>query len=133
MLTIQFGESTYEFDLDEQLKTLTGTESMLVEEFIGGWERFRDPAHMTRSTIVLVWLAKRSAGEVATFDEIAGTPGLIFGDALTLTDDGDAPSNPDEDTPAGPLAPSVSLNGSSDGTTVSEHGPETSDSTGVPR
>ncbi len=132
MLTVKFGERSYELNLDEQLKSLTGTESILVEKYLGGWGMFRSPECVTQSAVVLVWLAKRAAGEEMTFEAIEATPGLLFGDALELIDDdSDEPQDPMTE-PASPLAATNGPNGSSGGTAASEATPETSDSSGIP-
>lgn len=130
MVIVTFGERKYEFGLDDALKSLTGTESMLVEEFLGGWGRFRDPGNVTRSLIIIVWLAKRSAGETATFDEIAATPGLVFGDMVEI-DDVDEPQDP-MTRPSRPLAETSAENASIDGGNGSAAIQVTSDSSGQP-
>lgn len=87
MIHVTFGGKEYRYDIKTQMESLTGTESILVEDYLGGWSRFRDPGNFTRSAVVMVWLAKRSAGEKATFEEIADTPGMPFGDAFQTADD----------------------------------------------
>lgn len=129
MLTVTFKEKAYEFDLQEALSSLTGTESMLVEDYLGGWHRFREPGNITRSTIVMVWLAKRSAGETTTFEEIAATPGLVFGDAVIIEGDPDDPEDPAE-PPARPLAERSASNGLSDGSDDAASTQATSGSSG---
>lgn len=133
MVTVKFGSKSYELHIDEQLKTLTGTESMMVEDYLGGWARFRAPENATRSTIVIVWLAMREAGEQKTLEEIADTPGLMFGDVFDLMDD-DGEGEPVDPMvkPDRPLADRNGSNGSTDGTTGSGDGPVRSDGTGQP-
>jgi hypothetical protein len=91
-LTVRIFGKDYALPLDEVLQSLTGEETMMVEDFLGGWDKFRSPSNVTRSVIVIVWLAKRHAGEKATFAEIAKLEGLVFGDAVEVVDE-------DEDTP----------------------------------
>jgi hypothetical protein len=132
MLTVKVGEKTYELDMDESLRSLTGLESATVEEFIGGWHMFDAEGHSTRSLIVILWLAMRSGGEATSLDEVANMPGLMFGDLVEIDDDGEGrPQDPMED-PGRPLDESNASNGSSGGTLGSEAIPETSDSSGIP-
>lgn len=133
MLTVKVGETAYEFDVDEQLKTLTGIESALVEEFVGGWGRFDVKGQRTRSLIVIVWMAMRSAGEAVTLEDVAEMPGLVFGGLVSLDDDGeDEIANPMED-PGRPLDETNASAESTGGSTVSAATTATSGSTGIPR
>lgn len=100
---VKFGETTYTYDLDDELKSLTGLESAELEEFLGGWTKFRSGAATTRTTIVLIWLGKRAAKEAATLDEIAATPGLMFGEMVEIEGADDGPEDPTQD-PGRPLA-----------------------------
>jgi hypothetical protein len=119
MLTVRFGNDTYELDLEAALKGLTGAETLMVEDFLGGWDKFRSPSNVTRSTVVIVWLAKKHAGGPGarsatgrgwiTFDEILATPGLVFGDVVELTDDED---NTDAGDGQSPPADAAALNSS---------------------
>lgn len=130
MMTVTFLGKEYVFDMDEQLKTLTGSESIMVEDYLGGWQGLTAQSNRTRAGVVFIWIAKRMAGEPATFEEIADTPGLMFGDdVFDLQDDDDKPEDPMVD-PGRPLQSRNGSNGSTDGTTDSVAGPVTSASTG---
>lgn len=133
MLTVRFGEATYELpSFDDALNDLTGEESACAEEFLGGWDNLRSPAHRTRQLILVVWLARRHHGETVTLEEIAATPGLIFGDVVDVDDDGkDEPEDPMVD-PGRPLATPNESNGSTGGSGNSEATPATSETTGAP-
>lgn len=78
------GDGDYELDIEETLADLTGAETIMLEEYLGGWERFDIKAGNARSVIAIIWLAKRQAGKNVSLDEIAETKGLIFGDAFDL-------------------------------------------------
>lgn len=118
-MQVKFGDETYEYDLDEQLRSLTGLESAELEEFLGGWKKFRSGAATVRTTIVLIWLGKRAAKQVTTLDEIAATPGLMFTDMVDIEDDDEGPEDPSED-PGRPLAEPNDAHASSDGKDDSE-------------
>lgn len=101
MITVTFKGTKYEYDVKAALEGLTGTESILVEDYLGGWSRFRDPSNFTRSAVIMVWLGKKQAGEKATFEEIADTAGMPFGDVFESADDDgdlDGQSPPDGTT-----------------------------------
>lgn len=111
MITVTFQGTKYEFDLKDALESLTGRESILCEDYLGGWEKFRDPNNQTRSVIILVYLAKRSAGETPTFEEIENIPGLLFGNALEVDDEEDGDlvgQSPPESTQPTTTAPKPS-------------------------
>lgn len=78
------GDGDYELDINATLAELTGAETMLLEEYLGGWDNFDVVSGSTRSVIVTIWLAKRQAGKTVTLDEIASIKGLVFGDALDV-------------------------------------------------
>lgn len=106
------GDGEYPLDVDETLADLTGAETIMLEEYLGGWDKFDLSGGSTRSLIVCVWLAKRQAGKKTSLDEIGEIKGLVFGDALQVDS---------EDTDAGPpdmaaqaAAPSSSIPASSD-------------------
>lgn len=109
MMRVTFQEKVYEFELKDVLEALTGRETVMVEGYMGGWPNFRHPSHMARSTVVLVWLALRSAGKAAmTLDEIEDIPGLVFGDVWTVHDDEQDDldgQSPPADTPQTTTAP----------------------------
>lgn len=130
MLTIRIGEKTYELPLEDVLGDLTGEESARIEEFIGGWENFQTTKHATRSMIVMLWLAKRHAGETDTLEDVAAIRGLVFGGMVEVSGDDDAPNDPAEDA-GRPLAEQNGSNGSNDGNADSADGLETSDSSGL--
>ena len=125
MLTIRHGEKEYAFDEIAALESLTGEESAAVEDFLGGWHRFRDNTNRTRTVIVMVWLAKRSAGEQVTLDDVAKLPGLIFGaNAPEIVEPA-----PDEDDPMrDPGRPLAETNGAHESTA----GSGASDSSSTP-
>jgi hypothetical protein len=101
MLKVTFRGKQYEYDVKEQMEALTGTESIMVEDYLGGWSQFRAPANMTRSAVVMVWFALRSAGEPKTFEEISDTKGFPFQDEAFTADDTDDldGQSPPEPTP----------------------------------
>lgn len=133
MITVTFLGREYAFDMNEQLKTLSGSESILVEDYLGGWSGLQDSKNRTRAGVVFIWLGKRAAGEPTTFEEIADTPGLMFNDdVFDLHDDGDKPEDPMVD-PGRPLASKNASNGSTDGTIDSADTLATSDSSGLLR
>lgn len=133
MITVTFLGREYRYDMDEQLKTLSGSESILVEDYLGGWAGLQDPKQTTRAGIVLIWLAKRAAGEKATFGEIADTPGLMFGEGVfEIENDGDDPVDPMVVPSARPLAETNGSPGSNGGDPGSADTTETSGSTGLP-
>lgn len=98
------GEGDYPLDVEATLADLTGTETAMLEEYLGGWDNFG--GNSVRSVIVTIWLAKRQAGKTVTLEEIAATKGLIFGDAFeTVEVNGDGP--PAEAATAAPNIPST--------------------------
>jgi hypothetical protein len=112
---IKFGDETFDYELDEQLKSLTGLESAEIEDFLGGWDNFRQRKATAKTSILLVWLGKRAAGQTTTLEEIGNTPGLLFGDVFeVLEGEDDEPENPMEE-PSRPLAERNGDEGSSDG------------------
>lgn len=94
----------YDFFVAATLQSLTGKETIALEDYLGGWSNFRQDGANTRSLVVIVWLAKRQAGEHVTFDEIEEMPGLLFGDTLQdLDEEGETPSAaPFDDSGTGP-------------------------------
>lgn len=72
----------YPLPFDEVLANLTGKESLMLEDYLGGWAKLDFDNPDTRSTVVLVWLAKHHAGEPMTIDAIENMRGLVFGDAV---------------------------------------------------
>lgn len=129
MITVTLTEGVYTLpSADDALASLTGKESVRVEDYLGGFENFG--RQVARSTVVTVWLALRAAGQPRTFDEIEQIPGLVFGGIVT--DDGEGePEDPMVD-PGRPLAGRNEPNGSEDGTSDSPASPETSGSTTSP-
>lgn len=96
------GDGAYPLDVDATLADLTGDETMMLEEYLGGWDKFAIGSGSTRSVIVTIWLAKRQAGQTVTLDEIAATKGLVFGDVFEVEEvtnggppDGAATAAPD--------------------------------------
>ena len=81
----------YPLDFEQTMADLTGEETVQLEEYLGGWEKFDLRGATTRSVIVLIWLAKRQAGKHATLEQIAQTKGLIFGDAFDIVEVEDGP------------------------------------------
>ena len=81
----------YPLDFEQTMADLTGEETVQLEEYLGGWEKFDLRGATTRSVIVLIWLAKRQAGKHATLEQIAQTKGLIFGDAFDIVEVKDGP------------------------------------------
>jgi hypothetical protein len=135
------GGVAYEVDVTAQLATLTGTESITVEEYLGGFDKFRASGTTTRSVIVMLWLARRQAGETVTLDEVADTRGLVFGDVIEEFDEEDAaedlgvdpgltPQQQSETLGEPPTTPDVSPVSSANG--ASEDSAVTSETIGSP-
>jgi hypothetical protein len=79
------GDGDYPLDINAALADLTGDETAMVEDYLGGWDNFDLTGNRTaRSLIVTVWLAKRQAGKTVTLEEVAATKGLMFGDVLDM-------------------------------------------------
>lgn len=97
-IRVKVGDNQYEFDVEATLQKLTGHQTMMLEDYLGGWENFRAPHNQTRSVIALVWLAKHAASEETTLDEIANLPGLVFGNTV---EDLDGQSPPAEGSASG--------------------------------
>lgn len=85
------GEGDYELDVEQTMADLTGSETLELEEFLGGWDKFDLTGATTRSIVVLVWLAKRAAGKKASLEEILDMRGLVFGDAIELEEAKEGP------------------------------------------
>lgn len=85
------GEGDYELDVEQTMADLTGSETLELEEFLGGWDKFDLTGATTRSIVVLVWLAKRAAGKKASLEEILDMRGLVFGDAIELEEAKEVP------------------------------------------
>lgn len=97
----------YEFELEEVLQDLTGKETVMLEDYLGGWENLRDRVS-ARSIVVWVWISKRSAGESITLEQIEDMKGLMFGDTVELADvdppdeaEGASESSPAPSAPTG--------------------------------
>lgn len=73
--------------LDEVLADLTGAESLVLEEYLGNWEVLWGDRLSVKSIVVIVWLAKRHAGETATLEEIGNMKGLLFGGTVEIMED----------------------------------------------
>ena len=78
------GDGDYPLNIEEALADLTGAETVVLEEYLGGWDRFDIKAGNARSVIAIIWLAKRQAGKDVSLEQVAETKGLIFGDAFDL-------------------------------------------------
>jgi hypothetical protein len=129
---IKFGDEEFDYELDEQLKSLTGLESAEIEDFLGGWDNFRQRKATAKTSILLVWLGKRAAGQTATLEEIGNTPGLLFGDVFeVLRGEDDEPENPMED-PGRPLVEQNDDDASNDGSDDSVLSLATSVTSGIP-
>lgn len=82
-LTVKIkGDGDYPLDVDATLADLTGTETAMLEDYLGGWQNFGHGT--TRGLIVTIWLAKRQAGKAVSLEEIAEMKGLVFGDAVAV-------------------------------------------------
>jgi len=78
------GDGDYPLDPEAALADLTGTETIMLEEFLGGWDKFDPRGATTRSLVAIIWLAKRQAGKDVSLDEVAEIKGLMFGDVFDL-------------------------------------------------
>lgn len=83
-LIVTLNGREYELEVEATLADLTGAETLMLEEYLSGWEHFGSGT--TRSAIVTIWLAKRQAGEQVSLEEIEGVKGLLFGGALELSE-----------------------------------------------
>ncbi len=104
----------YPLPVDDVLEDLTGTESAMLEDYLGGWGNFSVDAS-TRSAVVTIWLALRHNGQTRSIEAIEQTKGLLFGDALDIAEV-DAANPPEQAADA--AEPSSS--------------PETSETSGLP-
>ena len=69
----------YELPFEDALENLTGKESRMLEDYLGGWGNLRFDEVNTRSVVVMVWLAKHHAGEPVTLEQVEEMKGLLFG------------------------------------------------------
>ena len=76
----------YALPFEEVLENLTGKESLMLEDYLGGWESLDFDNPNTRSIVVMVWLAKHHAGEHVSLDDIENMKGLVFGSAVEEVD-----------------------------------------------
>lgn len=81
---LKIGGKDYPLPLEDVLADLTGAESIMLEDYLGGWEHFSITSGTTRSVVVLVWLAKHHAGEKVEITDIEAMKGLVFGDAVEV-------------------------------------------------
>lgn len=108
---LKINGETYPLPIEEVLADLTGAESIMLEDYLGGWEKFEPKSGATRSVVVLVWLAKHHAGEDVSLADIEAMRGLVFGNAV-------------EEVDAGPPLEAASA--------ASDSSPETSETNGAP-
>ena len=105
-LRVTVDGDVYEISISDVLEDLTGEETLLVEEFLGGWENFDQTGESAKSVILLYYLAKRGHNAKVTLKEILKEKGLLFGDRIELEDldEEGEPSPPDEggETPSTP-------------------------------
>lgn len=78
-MKVIYQTTEYDLPLDKVLEGLTGAQSALLEDYLGGWNKFRSAEATTRSAVVLVWLAQYHAGQPTNLEVIESTPGLLFG------------------------------------------------------
>lgn len=78
------GEPDLPLDVDAALADLTGDETVMLEEYLGGWQNFDITKGSARSVIAVIWLARRQAGQKSTLGEIGQIKGLLFGDAFDI-------------------------------------------------
>lgn len=76
----------YALPFEEVLEGLTGKQTVMLEDYLGGWGNLNFENPNTRSVVVLVWLAKHHAGEETTLDAIEDMKGLVFGGAVEEVD-----------------------------------------------
>lgn len=74
----------YPLPIEDVLAELTGSESIMLEDYLGGWDRFDMSGGATRSLIVLVWLARHHAGEEVEITDIEAMKGLVFGNTVDV-------------------------------------------------
>ena len=129
MVTVKLDGTTFEMgSVSSALAALTGDESLLLEEYIGGWDQLGKK--ITKSAVVMVWLALRVNGQPRSLEEIQAIPGIAFGDILN--DDGiGEPEDPMRD-PGRPLVTGNASNGSTNGSDASEASAATSVTSGPP-
>lgn len=97
----------YPLNASNTLRELTGKETILLEEYLGGWENFDLGGRSTRSMVVTVWLAMHANGSQITIDEIENMKGIVFGDTVDVEElpgppasgaEAPTPSTPQEDS-----------------------------------
>lgn len=129
MIRVTLDDNVYVLpSADQALSSLTGAESVLLEDYLGGFPNYG--VHTAKTTVVNVWLTLRHAGEPRTLEEIEAIPGLVFGGTIEYDKAGE-PEDPMQD-PGRPLPETNASNGSNDGMAGSEATPAHSESTGQP-
>lgn len=81
---LKIAGKAYPLPIEEVLADLTGSESIMLEDYLGGWDQFSITSGTTRSVVVMVWLAKHHAGEEVELSDIEAMKGLVFGDAVEV-------------------------------------------------
>ena len=116
MLTVKLDGELLELpSVSDALASLTGDESLLIEEYLGGFDQLGQK--VTKSAVVMVWLTLRANDRPRSLEEIQAIPGVAFGGVLE--DDGKGePEDPMKD-PGRPLAGENVSNGSRAGSDAS--------------
>jgi hypothetical protein len=129
VITVRLDDKTYTLpSVNDALADLTGDESLMVEEYIGGFDNLQKNA--TKLAVVTVWLTLKAAGEPRDFAEIQSIKGLLFG--KVIDDDGvGEPEDPAVD-PGRPLAERNGSHESNGGNGASAATQVTSEPTGIP-
>jgi hypothetical protein len=130
VITVRVDDKTYTISaIDDALSDLTGDESLMVEEYLGGFDNLQKNA--TKMAVVTVWLALKEAGEPRDFASIQSIKGLLFG--KVISDDGvGEPEDPMTVDPGRPLVEMSGANGSNGGNGASAATTEISGPTGIP-
>jgi len=87
----------YPLAVHDTMTRLTGKETIMLEEYLGGWENFDLGSRSTRSMVVTVWLAMHANNAHTTLENIENIPGLVFGDAVDVEDMPDPPASGEAD------------------------------------
>jgi hypothetical protein len=130
VITVRLDDKTYTLpSVNDALADLDGNESLMVEEYLGGFDNLQKNA--TKMAVVTVWLTLKAAGEPRDFASIQSVKGLLFGKVIDDDEVGE-PEDPMVVDPGRPLAETNVANGSNGGNGASAATTETSEPTGIP-
>lgn len=105
-----------EINISDVLEDLTGEETLLVEDFLGGWENFDQSGESAKSVVLLYYLARRGHNPKVTLKDILKEKGILFGDRIELEDlDEEGEDRPPADGGETPSTPSETSDDSGPG------------------